>query len=258
MGYVAETGTQELIVAAIHRGYLKMVRVTSAGNNILGSERYVHGAIPTDADRLKSEYESGTAGCGNGGYTFVKGNAFADCFSAQATTDYTIRVKGKPTMCLNARSGNLAAGDVIHLFTCSAAANEQFEFRESDSTIRVKAKPTLCLNAHSGYLAQGDVIQLYTCSASANEQFSPRWPQVPQTCPIGYQRKHADIPNGDQFGRGFSNPKATIDLCAADCNQRAACLSFEFSPSEKQCFLNKVKAPVENGQHKDFVFCERV
>jgi hypothetical protein len=92
-------------------------------------------------------------------------------FWQQAHSDYTIRVKSKPQLCLNAQSGNLKEGDAIQLHTCSAAPNEQFEVLSSDNTIRVKSKPQMCLNANSGNLKQGDAIQLYTCSAAPNEQF---------------------------------------------------------------------------------------
>jgi len=82
----------------------------------------------------------------------------------------TIRVKSKFEMCLNAKSGDLKKGDLIQLYSCSGAANEQFEMRD-DYTIRLTWKPELCFNAKSGDLKQGDLIQLYPCSAATNEQF---------------------------------------------------------------------------------------
>jgi len=63
------------------------------------------------------------------------------------------------------------------------------------------------------------------------------------TCPLGYAFLPGDVPGGDFFGRGFSNEVDTIANCAADCTGRHACLSFEYSPASKNCYLNKVGQP---------------
>lgn len=77
-----------------------------------------------------------------------------------------------------------------------------------------------------------------------------------QACPTGYVEKAGNIRGGDQFGRVFGNPKDTVEDCADDCNSRdGECLSFEWSPTEKSCYLNKVRDPTE-AAHLDFVFCQ--
>lgn len=86
-------------------------------------------------------------------------------------TDYTIRVESRPNMCLHAK-WYPDFSYKMQLHSCSAAPNEQFEYRFCDNTIRVKSKPELCLNAHN--LDYKDVIQVLNCSASPNEQFEVR------------------------------------------------------------------------------------
>jgi len=44
------------------------------------------------------------------------------------SSDNTIRVASKPSMCFNAASADLEEGDTIQLQECSAAANEQFVY----------------------------------------------------------------------------------------------------------------------------------
>jgi len=90
------------------------------------------------------------------------------------SSDHTIRVNSNKALCMNVAGGRLNSGDAIHLYTCTAAPNEQWEFRTSDSTIRLKSKPELCMNAKSGKLRSGDRIQLFTCKAARNEQWEIR------------------------------------------------------------------------------------
>jgi len=77
-----------------------------------------------------------------------------------------------------------------------------------------------------------------------------------QACPIGYAFARGDVPGGDHFGRGFNNVMESITHCAGDCNGRPACLSFEYSPTSRNCYLNKEGVPtaVLLG---DTVFCTK-
>ena len=42
--------------------------------------------------------------------------------------------------------------------------------------------------------------------------------------------------------------------CSERCNDDPQCRSFEYSPTEKKCNLNKDDAPTQN-TYKDFAFC---
>lgn len=64
-----------------------------------------------------------------------------------------------------------------------------------------------------------------------------------EACPLGYSAAAGDVPGGDFFGRSFDHKADTIDNCAVDCSGRAACLSFEYSPTSKHCYLNKASVP---------------
>jgi len=77
-----------------------------------------------------------------------------------------------------------------------------------------------------------------------------------QACPVGYAFARGDVPGGDHFGRGFNNVMESITHCAGDCNGRPDCLSFEYSPTSRNCYLNKEGVPtaVLLG---DTVFCTK-
>jgi len=77
----------------------------------------------------------------------------------------------------------------------------------------------------------------------------------PEVCPAGYHFADGDVPGWDQFGREMDNKRDTLKLCAADCNDRANCLSFEWSPTSKQCNLNQVLHP-SLSRFEDFIFCQ--
>jgi len=77
-----------------------------------------------------------------------------------------------------------------------------------------------------------------------------------EACPMGYLFAPGDVPGGDFFGRGFDNVMDSISSCAADCNGRDLCLSFEYSPTSKNCYLNKEGKPSAS-LLGDTVFCTK-
>jgi hypothetical protein len=77
-----------------------------------------------------------------------------------------------------------------------------------------------------------------------------------QACPNGYALTPGDVPGGDGFGRGFTNLLESIDVCADDCNGRPACLSFEYSPMSKNCYLNTIVTPTSEALG-DTLFCAK-
>mmetsp|Transcript_40308 Transcript_40308/g.92698 ORF Transcript_40308/g.92698 Transcript_40308/m.92698 type:complete len:503 (-) Transcript_40308:47-1555(-) len=77
-------------------------------------------------------------------------------------------------------------------------------------------------------------------------------------CPHGYHLVPGDIGGGDAYGRDLQNHVNSMEECKEDCDSREDCLSFEFSPSAMQCYLNKKHLPTEDSvPWKDFMFCSR-
>ena len=74
-------------------------------------------------------------------------------------------------------------------------------------------------------------------------------------CREGYQLIPGDVPGPGAFGAAgqFSNIKDT-DECGKLCDDLNHCKSYEYSPTEKRCFLNRKWAP-KAGVHKDYSFC---
>ena len=74
-------------------------------------------------------------------------------------------------------------------------------------------------------------------------------------CPDGYKLQPGDIPGSGQIG---GNPSIETDVlgCSIRCNELASCCSFEYSPTEKYCNLNKDCSPTESVQ-KDYAFCTK-
>mmetsp|Transcript_88972 Transcript_88972/g.281595 ORF Transcript_88972/g.281595 Transcript_88972/m.281595 type:complete len:1163 (-) Transcript_88972:16-3504(-) len=77
-----------------------------------------------------------------------------------------------------------------------------------------------------------------------------------RTCGPGYEEIFdADAPGYDHYDRPF-NRKETAEECAADCNPRFSCRSFEWSPLVRECHLNKEGDPSLPG-NGDYLFCRR-
>ena len=74
-------------------------------------------------------------------------------------------------------------------------------------------------------------------------------------CPEGYNLQPGDIPGWGQIGK---NPSTETDVsgCSKRCNEEASCCSFEYSPTEHKCNLNKDCAPSQN-KYKDYAFCTK-
>lgn len=79
--------------------------------------------------------------------------------------DHTIRVAEKPELCVNAFGGTLNPADVVGLWTCSGADNEQWVF--ANNQFRVKSKPEMCINADGGVKNSTDII-LGHCGSEEN------------------------------------------------------------------------------------------
>mmetsp|Transcript_92763 Transcript_92763/g.262344 ORF Transcript_92763/g.262344 Transcript_92763/m.262344 type:complete len:370 (-) Transcript_92763:86-1195(-) len=75
-------------------------------------------------------------------------------------------------------------------------------------------------------------------------------------CPAGYAAAAGDVAGWDQFGREMSNLQDSISLCADDCNSRADCRSFEWSPRTKICSLNRGSSP-DLPSFEDYTLCVR-
>ena len=75
-------------------------------------------------------------------------------------------------------------------------------------------------------------------------------------CPPGYAVREGDLP-----GWGDSDIGSALDLsledCADRCNGETTCLSFEHSPTQMKCNLNKIAEP-SGGPYSDFIFCTKI
>merc|ERR1712126_517607 len=74
-----------------------------------------------------------------------------------------------------------------------------------------------------------------------------------------YSRSFELIPEGNVVGRGFKNwDNYTQAKCTWVCYIEEKCLSYEFSPREKRCNLNKESEPTDpRGKFGDHLFCRR-
>merc|ERR1712039_1049357 len=87
-----ETYEGGFLVSTVHAGYLKMIKITKAGDQVPDSAKYVSPGKWTESNTLKSEYESDkTHVYPDPGYQFVKGGGFGDwgCTGEQATNTAT-------------------------------------------------------------------------------------------------------------------------------------------------------------------------
>ena len=76
---------------------------------------------------------------------------------------------------------------------------------------------------------------------------------VSQGCSAGFEEKEGDVPGwGLSIRGGFE--AATTNDCAAQCKAEAECCSYEWSPTEKKCNLNKECLPTAS-KYKDYHFC---
>merc|ERR1712039_395396 len=80
------------LVATVHAGYLKMIKITKAGAQVPDAAKAAHPGKWTKSNTLKSEYESDkTHAMPDPGYQFVEGGGFGDggCTGEQATNTAT-------------------------------------------------------------------------------------------------------------------------------------------------------------------------
>ena len=74
-------------------------------------------------------------------------------------------------------------------------------------------------------------------------------------CPLHYVEKEGDLPGwGTDLGSALD---LTREECAMKCNREKACMSFEHSPTQMKCNLNKIAEPSQR-PYKDFVFCTKM
>jgi len=81
--------------------------------------------------------------------------------------------------------------------------------------------------------------------------------KVQPVCPQGYELTPGDVlGRGDSIKSGGYDDINLIDDCKDLCNSNALCCSFEWSPTEKRCNLNKECLPTK-GWYKDYLFCHK-
>ena len=74
-------------------------------------------------------------------------------------------------------------------------------------------------------------------------------------CPLHYVEKEGDLPGwGTDLGSALD---LTREECAMKCNREKTCMSFEHSPTQMKCNLNKIAEPSQR-PYKDFVFCTKM
>ena len=77
----------------------------------------------------------------------------------------------------------------------------------------------------------------------------------PVHCPTGYAGRVGDLPGwGTDIG---SKLDLSLEDCAERCNGDKTCLSFEHSPTEIKCNLNKIAEPSQ-GPYLDYIFCTKL
>ena len=78
-------------------------------------------------------------------------------------------------------------------------------------------------------------------------------------CPTGYVRLVGDVPNGDQFGGGFTNKATSLQDCADQCSAWSNCRSFEYNKESNQCFRNSQREPTvcDYYHHRGWLFCSK-
>jgi len=77
-------------------------------------------------------------------------------------------------------------------------------------------------------------------------------------CPAGtdYLLHAGNVPGVGKFGDGTAIFKESIEECMSLCDQTEDCLSFEFSPEERNCNLNKACKPSAPA-FSDYLFCAK-
>ena len=74
-------------------------------------------------------------------------------------------------------------------------------------------------------------------------------------CPPGYADREGDLPGwGTDIGSALD---LSLEDCAERCNGEKTCLSFEHSPTQIKCNLNKIAEP-SGGPYSDFIFCTKI
>ena len=78
-------------------------------------------------------------------------------------------------------------------------------------------------------------------------------------CANGYRYNKGDVAWSNVIG-GSGNVMSHVQntgACAQICNSNAQCKAYEYSPSEKKCFLVKVRNPTSPGAWGSFNFCSK-
>jgi hypothetical protein len=74
-------------------------------------------------------------------------------------------------------------------------------------------------------------------------------------CPQGYLSREGDVPGYGTEIKGKQNANVVTD-CSSKCDIDPNCCSFEWSPTEKLCNLNRTCEPTE-AKYKDYYFCTK-
>jgi len=83
--------------------------------------------------------------------------------------------------------------------------------------------------------------------------------QVNAICGQGYYYNRGDIPWSSVIG-GTNGVMANVPntgACADKCNNNNKCNAYEYSPSQKKCFLVKVQKPTSSGAYETYNFCSK-
>ena len=73
------------------------------------------------------------------------------------------------------------------------------------------------------------------------------------TCPVQYTNYAGDVPGWGSIQSLLSINNDTS--CAKHCDLTSGCCSFEYSPTERRCNLNRECKPTRAEVHKNYTFC---
>jgi len=79
-------------------------------------------------------------------------------------------------------------------------------------------------------------------------------------CGQGYYYKKGDVDGSDVIGDSNNWLMANVPntgACADKCNMNNQCNAYEYSPSQKKCFLVKVQKPTSSGAYETYNFCSK-
>jgi len=76
-------------------------------------------------------------------------------------------------------------------------------------------------------------------------------------CASDYEEDRGNVVGGGTFGDNLHVKTPSSRSCATRCNSHPACMSYEWSPSEFTCHLNKERLPGTITPFKDYLFCRK-